>query len=127
MNRPDGWGGPPFAGAQQWGPGAPHPGQPYPGQYPPPGGPRPPYPPHPAPWPGAGQPFAPPPPPRRSGSGRRPLVLVLAGLVVLALLGGGGLLMSGAIGARDQSAPVVPVSAPAANPGPAVPDAPAVE
>jgi hypothetical protein len=127
MNRPDGWGGPPFAGAQQWGPGAPHPGQPYPGQYPPPGGPRPPYPPHPAPWPGAGQHFAPPPPARRSGSGRRPLVLVLAGLVVLALLGGGGLLMSGAIGARDQAAPVVPVSAPAANPGPAVPDAPAVE
>ncbi len=49
------------------------------------------------------------------------MVLVLVGLVVLALLGGGALLMSGAIGARDQAAPVVPVSAPAADPSPAVP------
>jgi hypothetical protein len=47
------------------------------------------------------------------------MVLVLVGLVVLSLFGGGALLMSGAIGARDQAAPVVPVSAPAADPSPA--------
>ena len=119
MTRPDGLGGPPFAGAQQWGPAAPYPGQPYPGQYHPGAGPRPPYPPPSAPWPGAGQHFAPPPTPRRSGTGTKPMVLVLVALVVLTLAGGGALLISGAVGARDQAAPVISVSAPAADPSPA--------
>lgn len=120
MTRPYGFGGPPFVGAPQWGPAAPHPGRPYPGQYHPGGGPRPPYPPPLTPWPGAAQHFArPPATPRRSGAGRKPVLLVLVGLVVLALLGGGALLVSGALGARDQAAPVIPVSAPGADPNPA--------